>query len=41
MNVAKIYEEIAVLEDMLSEAEGEDRAFIEGEIAAYRIVLNA
>ena len=40
MNKNEILKELESLETIVSEAEGEDKAFLEGEIAAYRIVLS-
>ena len=39
MEEEEIIEEIESLNKILEESEGEDKAFIEGEIAAYRMML--
>ena len=39
MEEEEIIEEIENLNKILEESEGEDKAFIEGKIAAYRMML--
>lgn len=39
MEEEEIIDEIKSLIEILEESEGEDKAFIEGEIAAYRMML--